>query len=606
MAIVTLLCAPRDEVFGRLVAAALERAGHEPQWPATDHDASDLALAEDAAVVIWSGASLPLLPFHRPALDALARGVLAPISIDGAPPPAGFEDLAPVDLAGWRGDDDDPRWRFVLEEIALAALRRRRDDAVVRDEAIENGLAEEAPAFEDLPLEDAEPVAPRRARRRQSRFGATAVALSGASLLAVLAVGAILVSPNLEAVVEADTVAEAVGRTTLSFVQPVNAVEDEGAAENDAPADFEITVKREAPGPIADAALLNDAAATAGAPDVAELRESPGPSAADGAVSDAQEATASVMEAEPASQAARGEEETTLPALEGEGDMDFAADGEAGARAAPVDLAATASAPDPADMERLVAEVARAEHAPGESSSDTFRDCAACPEMASIPAGRFVMGAPIGEMARQASEGPAREATIANAFALGAREVTFAQWDACLADGGCRAYKPFDHGWGRSSHPVVNISFEDAQSYVAWLSQKTGKTYRLPSETEWEYAARAGREGPFAFDGPLTAEKANYDSTYPYDGPPAPAREQTMPAGSFAPNVFGLYDMHGNVWEWTAECWREDAGGDCGRRVLKGGAWNTGGWRLRAGHRIGKEPAAREFDNGFRVARDLD
>ena len=248
-----------------------------------------------------------------------------------------------------------------------------------------------------------------------------------------------------------------------------------------------------------------------------------------------------------------------------------------------------------------------------------FRECVSCPDMAALPVGGFAMGSPPGETARHAAEGPVTAIEISRRFAIATRETTYEQWDACVADGGCRAYAPSDHGWGRDAQPVVSVSFEDAQSYAEWLSRKTGQSYRLPSEAEWEYAARAGGSGAFAFGDRLTPQQANYNAAYPYGGPKARTLGRPIPTASFPPNAFGLFDMHGNVWEWTADCWAQSHAGAasdgaprtahdgvCDRRVLRGGAWNTGGWRLRSAHRIGKQATAREYDNGFRVARDLD
>ncbi|MEM8934931.1 MAG: SUMF1/EgtB/PvdO family nonheme iron enzyme [Pseudomonadota bacterium] len=244
-----------------------------------------------------------------------------------------------------------------------------------------------------------------------------------------------------------------------------------------------------------------------------------------------------------------------------------------------------------------------------------FLECVDCPEMAEIPAGRFTMGSPDNEPGRTETEGPQVKIELNRDYALSAREVTFKQWQACVADGGCRRYYPADNGWGRGDRPVVNISFEDAASYAAWLSKKTGSNYRLPTEAEWEYAARAGGDGVFGHARAISPARANFDGRYPYGSPRGNYRSSTTPVASFAPNAFGLYDMHGNVWEWTADCWTEshvsapgDGSariGDCTQRVLKGGAWNVGGWRLRAAHRIPKGVSARESDNGFRVARDM-
>ncbi|MEO0694932.1 MAG: formylglycine-generating enzyme family protein [Pseudomonadota bacterium] len=249
------------------------------------------------------------------------------------------------------------------------------------------------------------------------------------------------------------------------------------------------------------------------------------------------------------------------------------------------------------------------------ASGNYFKECLDCPDMAVIPAGIATIGSPPDEFRRRDVEGPRRQVKFAYDFALSTREVTFDEWQACVNDGGCDRVTPPDAGWGRGSRPVINVSFEDAERYVRWLTKKTGTQYRIPSEAEWEYAARGGNPGPFAFGGFLTTRYANYHGEYPYRGPEGDFRGRTMPTGSFAPNAFGLYDVHGNVWEWTADCWRDShvslpetgaaIGGGCGERVVKGGAWNTGAWRLRLAHRQPATESQRRYDIGFRVARSF-
>lgn len=239
-----------------------------------------------------------------------------------------------------------------------------------------------------------------------------------------------------------------------------------------------------------------------------------------------------------------------------------------------------------------------------------FRDCADCPELSRLPPGRFRMGPGPGETPRP-GEGQSVEAEITKPFAMARTETTVREWSLCVADGAC----PSLPGANRPNAPAVNVSWRDAQAYAAWLSKKTGQRYRLPSEAEWEYAARAGADTAFAFGGALSASDAAFDGTLPYRGDAGASLRAPRPVASYAANAFGLFDMHGNAWEWTADCWAPDhAGaptdgsprtGACAQRVLKGGAWNTGGWRLRAAHRIGKSDTAREYDNGFRVVRDL-
>ena len=244
-----------------------------------------------------------------------------------------------------------------------------------------------------------------------------------------------------------------------------------------------------------------------------------------------------------------------------------------------------------------------------------FRDCETCPEMVLIPAGAFQMGASESEEGR-GDEGPQHPVTLRSPFAMGVKEVTFDEWDACVRGGGCGGYRPAAEGWGRGSRPVINVSWEDAQAYVRWLSESTGAAYRLPSESEWEYAARARTTTPFHTGRTISTDQANYDGNYVYgSGRRGRYRERTTPVGTFAPNAFGLYDVHGNVWEWTEDCWHDDYGGapsdgmawtrngDCGRRVLRGGSWIDYPRDLRSANRYGSIAGSRVAGAGFRVRR---
>jgi formylglycine-generating enzyme required for sulfatase activity len=242
--------------------------------------------------------------------------------------------------------------------------------------------------------------------------------------------------------------------------------------------------------------------------------------------------------------------------------------------------------------------------------STTFKDCAECPEMVRIPAGEFTMGSPPSEMYRGAE---AQHSVNIPAFALGKHEVTFDQWDACVADGGCNGYKPEDQGWGRGNRPVINVSWADAKAYAEWLSRKTGKAYRLPSEAEWEYAGRAGTTTAFSFGDSLTTQQANFDGS-----PNGENRQQTMPVGSFPPNAFGLHDMHGNVFEWIEDCWSDEytsatpANGapftreNCQGHVMRGGSWEDYAGEARAAARVGAFTDDAFPSDGFRVALSLE
>ena len=246
-----------------------------------------------------------------------------------------------------------------------------------------------------------------------------------------------------------------------------------------------------------------------------------------------------------------------------------------------------------------------------------FRDCPQCPEMVVVPAGSFTMGSPSSEKYRRDAEGPQRRVTIGYAFAVGKYEVTFAEWEACASSGGCGGYRPSDFGMGRGKRPVINVSWEDAQDYVGWLSRKTGEEYRLLSEAEWEYAARAGTTGPFHTGGTISTDQANYDGGYVYgNGREGVYREKTVPVGSFGGNGFGLHNMHGNVFEWVEDCYNESyAGapsdgsawksGSCVRRVFRGGSWVNRPRNLRSAIRGWFGSGSRFVLNGFRVARML-
>ena len=282
----------------------------------------------------------------------------------------------------------------------------------------------------------------------------------------------------------------------------------------------------------------------------------------------------------------------------------------------------------PADAERVALVVGNAEYAeaaarqtnpvPTMRPGEVFRDCGTCPEMVVIPEGTFMMGSPASEEGRYGNEGPRHEVTL-RSFAMGVKEVTFDEWDACVRGGGCGGYRPHDAGWGRGARPVINVNWENAQAYVGWLSESTGAEYRLPSESEWEYAARGGTTTPFHTGATISADQANYNGNYVYgSGRRGAYRRRTTPVGMFGPNAFGLYDVHGNVWEWTEDCWhgtyagapRDGAawtrGGSCGRRVLRGGSLINYPRELRSARRISNGAGDWHYLFGFRVSRTLD
>jgi formylglycine-generating enzyme required for sulfatase activity len=235
-----------------------------------------------------------------------------------------------------------------------------------------------------------------------------------------------------------------------------------------------------------------------------------------------------------------------------------------------------------------------------------------------VPAGSFVMGSPANDPARSDSQIPQHKVSFARPFAVGKFAVTFEEWDACVAEGGCGRYEPPDQGWGRYKQPVINVSWDDANAYAAWLSRRTGKAYRLLNEAEREYVTRAGTMTPFWWGSSISTQQANYNGNFTYgDGSQGEYRQKTIPVGSFPPNPWGLYQVHGNIWEWVEDCSNKNytgaptdgsvwTSGNCNSRVLRGGSWNDDPKNLRAANRlIGIDSKIRAFNFGFRVARTL-
>ncbi len=260
-------------------------------------------------------------------------------------------------------------------------------------------------------------------------------------------------------------------------------------------------------------------------------------------------------------------------------------------------------------------------------SGRVLQDCPVCPELVVVPGGRFIMGSLPTDFDHESDEYPAHRVTIDRPFALGKYEVTFDQWEACIREKGCGPVD--DAGWGRGKRPVIKVSYEQALGYAEWLSEKTGSKYRLPSEAEWEYAARARSDTP-RFWG-LSAERA---CTYANVANPSTAAEPwwnkdwiahtcedgyksaTAPVGSYKPNAFGLYDMLGNVWEWVDDCYhvsyngaptdgRVWGTGECAEHVVRGGGWYDGPSVARSAKRFRTRPTFRSNVLGFRVAREV-
>ena len=242
-----------------------------------------------------------------------------------------------------------------------------------------------------------------------------------------------------------------------------------------------------------------------------------------------------------------------------------------------------------------------------ESREQTALERELAGEMVDIPGGTFRMGDLSGK--GYDDELPVHSVTVPP-FRIGKYEVTFAQWDACVEDGGCDDYSPDDKGWGRGNQPVINVSWDDVRAFIFWISMKTGEVYRLPTEAEWEYAVRAGSRTKYSWGNSIGRNRANCDGCGSlWDG------YRTAPVGSFPANAWGLHDMHGNVWEWVQDCWNDSyegaptdgrawRNGECGRRVLRGGSWYNSAGLLRSADRLRGVRAYRFYDSGFRLAQD--
>jgi len=246
---------------------------------------------------------------------------------------------------------------------------------------------------------------------------------------------------------------------------------------------------------------------------------------------------------------------------------------------------------------------------------EVFVDCEICPKQVVLPAGDFIMGEANGGLTEDAY---AIHINIPKSFSISQFEITFDLWDACVADGGCSGYRPSDEGWGRAARPVINVNRDDILSYIDWLTEKTGKTYRLPSEAEWEYAARGGTSTSYWWGRrPGINRAVCQDCGSIYDG------EKTARVGSFSSNKFNLFDTSGNVWEWVEDCYKANSYQtykmypepfyihksshkyeNCSR-VLRGGGWDVMSYGIQSSFRFTSMPRLRKNSYGFRVVREI-
>ena len=250
-----------------------------------------------------------------------------------------------------------------------------------------------------------------------------------------------------------------------------------------------------------------------------------------------------------------------------------------------------------------------------------FKDCDVCPQMVTLPTGNALLGAGDNETGSRPSEKPQRPVTLNDMFAMGVTEVTFSEWEACVAGGGCST-RPSNNGWGGGRRPVINVSWDDAQKYASWLTSKTGFSYTLPSEAQWEYAARGGDKGvwPGGKEAAICAfaNGAGVESGLKWANTACtdPSSDRTLPAGMLSANKYGLKDMIGNVAEWTLDCntmnlrdaptdGRADQRGSCNQRSVRGGSWFSGPNDLRYAARLMQRRGDSNDFTGFRVVRKI-
>ena len=299
-------------------------------------------------------------------------------------------------------------------------------------------------------------------------------------------------------------------------------------------------------------------------------------------------------------------------------------------------MAAAAPIPDLTPLKGQPIEAAPAEStAPQQGEGKVFRDCDSCPELVLVAPARFMMDTGGQDLKQQVHATAPQEVVISEPFAIGRYEITFDDWDACVSAGGC-TNQPSDDGWGRGRRPVIHVSFNDiTEQYLPWLSKVTGHDYRLPTEAEWELASRGGAKGSQRQLSDL-GSKAEIACSYGNSSDVAAKTSETIwagvgcndgfvytaPVGSLKPNSLGIFDMHGNVWEWVSDCWHapysteeQTDSNNCMFHVLRGGSWASefrflpdGIW---VGDAVAYRSAVRGWETsvkernsiGFRVAR---
>jgi len=554
-----------DQAKAKLIAKALSDEGFDVWWDTvlragqTYDEVTERQLhASRAVVVLWSSRSVKSKWVRAEATLGDRKSALIPVMIEPCDRPIMFELIQTADLIGWEGDTSNPGWRAFIADVrehverkaaaakpAPSAVAPEPTAASAKPEAIANAETIEAAFWMSIQDgDDPDEFESYLERYPKGHFAA----LAGKRLAGLTTARVAASQPTM-----APVAAEPVRVTPTPAPEPLFRTPPPQAAPRVDPFQKKAPPSKSKPGGLMPL-MMGGLAVVAIA--VAAFVIVPGLVGPGAPAEPIQQASAPV-EAPPA----------LTTTLEPEG---------------PVQTASAA-------VETSVAQPPVV--------SKSFRDCDDdCPEMMRLEGGVFTMGSPPTEAGHRAWEGPQREVAIAP-LAIGIREVTFAEWEACVAAGGCSNYTPTDRSWGRGARPVIMVSWNDAQGYVRWLSKKTGKSYRLPTEAEWEYAARGGTGTAYWWGDRFEAARV--------------PTGKTAETGSGEPNGFGLQYVTGNVAEWVEDCYVNSfaaaprdgsavVSGNC-QRVIRGGGWRANAGDLRIANRSRLSPTTRDTAIGFRV-----
>lgn len=560
-----------DQAKAKLVAKALTDEGFDVWWDTVlragqtyDEVTEGQLHAAKAVVVLWSSRSVRSKWVRAEATLGDRKSALIPVMIEPCDRPIMFELIQTADLVGWEGDTTAPAWRAFIADVRDHVDRKATAAGLAPTAAGATTPAatkKEDPSAADtieaafwMSIEDGDD--PEELESYLERYpNGHFAGLARKRLVALSAMKPPPAAPKLEPLQMPQTqkpVSQQAGSTTSSpaAIQRPDAFQQSPTAQK-------VSSARKTGSAVPLVAGVAGIAVLA----VAAIFVLPGLMSGT--------APADVTALPP--QAASGSPPAEPPV-----------------EMASMATAAAEPAPAAAEIELAVA---------GEPLK-TFRDCEACPELMRLDGGTFTMGSSPKEQGHRSWEGPQREVSIAP-VAISIREVSFVEWEACVAEGGCGSYMPADKGWGRGARPVIMVSWNDAQAYVKWLSGKTGRGYRLPTEAEWEYAARGGTSTAYWWGDRHESNRA--------------PRGKTEETGSGDPNGFGLYNVTGNVAEWVQDCYANSfasapkdgsavvAGNGC-QRVLRGGGWKADADDLRIANRSRLAPGTRDTAIGFRVA----